>query len=856
MEKAISNTFFNRCRIIIMVVIAVITVWMCSHFIFSANRIERVILISIDTCRADYLSCYGYQDETTPNIDELAKEGILFKNTISPIPLTLPGHASMLTGTIPPYHGIHDNTDYKLGLSNVTLTEILKESGFATAAFISSFMMDSQFGLDQGFDSYSDIFEKTYSSVGINERKGGETSRLAAQWLDTHKDESFFLFLHYFDPHKSYKPPEPFASKFSQNLYAGEIAYTDACIGQVITRLKELGLYDSTLIIITGDHGEMLGEHGELTHSFYIYQGAIKVPLIFKLPGRSLSQTVSAPVGLIDIVPTVCSLLGIKTPPEVQGMDLSAYLQGKPPSAEKRYLYCESFIPTEYKANSLMGVVTDKYKYIQTTRPELYDLANDPAESRNLVTSQPQMARVLKDRLAQILEGSVRDDTSDSRLALDTRGLENLKSLGYVSTSISVDFEFAQILDDPKDVIGFHKVFLEIHRLLREEEYDRARILCEKILPQRPEFMGIQLAMAQIAIDQQQYSEAISHLQEPLRLEPDNSIVHHNMGVALVGLNRFEESIRHLEEALRLRPENPESISALGVALSKQGKIAQAAEYLSKALRLDPVNFDSHKNFGMFLLEHGKTQEAMTHFNQMQLLKPDKADVPHKLGVLLAQHGKLALVEGFFKRAIELNPDHAQAHHMLGVALLQMNRSAEAVEHLKISLSRRPEKPEMLVKIGSALALEGKLSLAADYFSKASEINPQMPQARYHLAQTLVRLDKIAPAVLHYQKLLELNPDQPEVLNTLAWLMATSENQELRNPQEAVQLAKHACELTKYKQPALLDTLAVAYAAKGDFPNAIETAEKAIELAESAGRRELADRIRKRIESYKAGRIF
>ena len=259
---------WKYCLLLGLIVIAIV---MAGWFLFGLTKdtgeIRNVLLISIDTCRADYLSCYGYPRETTPNIDELAREGILFENVISPVPLTLPAHSSMLTGTIPPYHRVHNNIDYKLGLSNVTLAEILKEVGFTTSAFISSFIMDSQFGLDQGFDTYNDSFEKTYSSVGINERKAGETSRLAAQWLDEHKDESFFLFLHYYDPHKSYEPPKPFASKFPQNPYAGEIAYTDDYIGQVITRLKELGLYDSTLIIITSDHGEMLGEHGEPAHA-------------------------------------------------------------------------------------------------------------------------------------------------------------------------------------------------------------------------------------------------------------------------------------------------------------------------------------------------------------------------------------------------------------------------------------------------------------------------------------------------------------------------------------------------------------------------------------------------------------
>ena len=239
----------------------------------SPPTIRNILLISIDTCRADHLSCYGHKKNTTPNIDSIAKTGIRFENAITPVPQTLPSHSSMLTGTTPLYHGVHDNNGYKLSHSNITLAQILKNKGFTTAAFISAFVLDSQFGLSQGFGTYNDRFEEELNSNGIVERRAEETSSLAMKWLDDHKAEPFFLFLHYFDPHMKYDPPEPFALEFSDNLYAGEIAYTDHWIGKVLDKLKETGLYDSTLIIITSDHGEMLGEHREVTHAYYIYQG-------------------------------------------------------------------------------------------------------------------------------------------------------------------------------------------------------------------------------------------------------------------------------------------------------------------------------------------------------------------------------------------------------------------------------------------------------------------------------------------------------------------------------------------------------------------------------------------------------
>ncbi|MFC1739035.1 sulfatase [Planctomycetota bacterium] len=424
--------------------------------------IRSIILISIDTCRADYLGCYGYPRRITPNIDKFAEESILFNNVISPVPITLPAHSSMLTGTTPPYHGVHYNYDYKLDKSNVTLAEILKDNGFTTGAVISSFILDSQFGLDQGFDYYHDRFVNTPNTNIDNERKGEEASRLAIQWLEKNKSKKSFLFLHYYDPHHNYEPPEPFATNFKDNLYAGEISYTDYCIGKVIKKLKSMSMYESSLIIITGDHGEMLGEHGEVTHMYFIYQSAVKVPLLLKLPGRSKPERTDETVGIIDIVPTICGALEIAAPSGLQGKDLLE----KSRQDKNRYIYCESLYPTKYQANSLLGVVTEGLKYIQTTRPELYDLTNDPQESVNLVGKQPQRARILQDKLKQILEQNIRKRGPDSKLELSEEDKRRLESLGYVASSVAEDFSFDQSKEDPKDLIDFHQKNARAHQLI------------------------------------------------------------------------------------------------------------------------------------------------------------------------------------------------------------------------------------------------------------------------------------------------------------------------------------------------------------------------------------------------------
>ena len=308
-------------------VFAAAVVWFWPDRRRQPPEINRVLLISIDTCRADRINCYGYPRPTSPHIDAVAREGSLFTNAISPVPMTLPSHSTMLTGTIPPYHGVHDNLMYGLGQDNVTLAQILKDQGFATefatGAVVGTFVLDAQFGLDRGFDSYDDQFKSYDTAIKLTERQGSDVSRLAIEWLEKHKEDKFFLFAHYYDPHAPYAPPDPFASRFADDLYAGEIAYTDDCVGLVLQKLKDLGLYDSTLVVITADHGELLGEHGEATHSFFIYQNALRVPLIVKLPHspsddeasrQDEPRRIDSVAGLVDIVLTICGLMGIDSP--------------------------------------------------------------------------------------------------------------------------------------------------------------------------------------------------------------------------------------------------------------------------------------------------------------------------------------------------------------------------------------------------------------------------------------------------------------------------------------------------------------------------------------------------------------
>ena len=665
----IVKTSIKKFTIIILLSLLV-TAFLVMRFLSSPavlpEDIRHIVLISIDTCRADYLSCYGYPDKTQPYIDRLAGQGILFENVISPIPITLPAHSSMLTGTIPTYHGVHDNTDYKLGGSNVTLAEILKEAGFSTAAFISAFVLDSMFGLDQGFDTYHDKFDtERETSGGINERIGGETNRYALQWLEENKDERFFMFLHYFDPHREYDPPELYKSMFPNRgetkgsiltgLYAGEIAYTDYCIGQVVNKLKDLNLYDSTLIIVTGDHGEMLLEHGEFTHSYYIYQSAVKVPMLFKLPGRTKSRVIKDTAGLIDIVPTVCGLLSLKPPAQVQGKDLSGYFWNKNFGLKDRLFYCESMTPTKYHANPLLGVVSKRWKYIKTTMPELYDLIKDPQERVNLITQQPQRGRILEDELAQIIEQASSTQASDSKWQLDAESLKRLESLGYVGAKVKESLQINPTLKDPKEMITFYMNDMWAGELIKKKNYGDARVLCEKMLAIYPDDINTLIKMGDIAIGQGDFNRAFNYLQKTLKLSPDSVDIHEKIGTTYFQLGQYDKALEHFNKEVRIRPEESSIHNNLGFTLYKQGKLDEAIESFEKSLELKPGVLEVHNNLARVFLQQNNQAKAAANLSESLRLEPAQPAVLNNLAWIRATSEDTSLVNS--KEAVRLAQD-------------------------------------------------------------------------------------------------------------------------------------------------------------------------------------------------------
>ncbi len=641
------------------------------------GRIRNVILISIDTCRADYLGCYGYRRATTPNIDAVAGDAVLFENAVTPVPITLPAHTSMLAGTTPVYHQVHDNGNYYVAPYNRTLAQILGEHGYRTAAFVSAAVLHREFGLARGFDTYDDDFSAAGETGLQPQRRATETSDRAVDWLEGHKDENFFLFLHYFDPHFPYEPPEPFGSLFGGNPYAGEIAYTDFAIGRVTGKLKELGLYETTLLIITADHGEMLGEHSELTHAFFIYQSALRVPLIMRIPHRNKPVRVSARVSLIDIAPTVCGLLGIEPPAVMQGGGLGSYIKGRAGPAGDRSFYCESLYPTIYGCNPLLGIISGRWKYIKTTRPELYDVWEDPAESRNLIDIQPKRAHLLDEHLKLMVKQLAHDKSFASRAVIDEKTLRSIESLGYLASArVDDSFEFDGSRQDPKDFINFHCENMAIGTLFNARKFEQAKTLCRRMLSERPGYVQSYVYLGSIALEQGDNEAVISnHLKyiehvDPDRDKPDRpdnkyadlsrehpplKKAHLELAMACYKLARFEQALRHARIAVRLGPTSRQAHNTLGIILAHLGDNRQAAAHFQQALRLGLDSFDVHYNLATVLEAQGETSRAVEHYQRCLELDPARrASILYRLGSVFLKGTKPDRARQCWREALEL----------------------------------------------------------------------------------------------------------------------------------------------------------------------------------------------------------
>ena len=661
-------------------------------------------------------------------------------------------------------------------------------------------------------------------------------------------------------------------------------------------KLEELDLAESTLLVITGDHGEMLGEHGERDHG-YIYQRALRVPLIIKLPGTSSGaeepREVNQIMGLIDIVPTIAGLLGFDPPTQAQGEDLSPWLEGDSVSKEPRHFYAESLSPSRYYgATSLFGLVTRRWKYIHTTRPELYDLESDPEEAHNLAASDPARADVMKRRLAEILASHQREGR-DSQFELDEASRERLEALGYLSRGTPrMELRFdtdGEDGEDPKDLIEFYRKDQQLAELIHQENYDDARSLGGAMLRQRPDYVAAHLQMAEIAFAEDDLALAKDSYARAVELDPENEKAHSNLAIVYRMLGELDAAVAHFRRALEIEPNfveaksrlaqslteqgrldeavdllresaasEPNSAKAaaqLGLALATQGKLVVAVEHYRRALLLNADSEEAHFYLANALVAQGKLDEAVEHFREVLRLDPERAQAHHRLGLALRERGKTAEAVAQFEEALRIDPALAVAHNELGAALKRQGRLDDAARHYREALAIDPDLATAHNNLGSLSGSQGELDEAIRHFRRALEADPEHAEAHNNLALALRMKGKRDEPLAHFRAALAQRPEWTEPMNELAWILATHPDARERNPQEAVRLAERCAELSDHRQPVVLDTLAAAYASVGEFAKAVNMAEKAVELA-AAPNQGLANEIQTRLLLYRREKPF
>jgi arylsulfatase A-like enzyme/Tfp pilus assembly protein PilF len=726
---------------------------------FGATARPNVVLITIDTLRADHLPAYGYQKVKTPAIDSLVKDGVLFKRAVAHAPITLPSHTSIMTGLYPMTHGVRNNGDYYLPDSIPTLAEVLQRSGYRTAAFVSAFLLDARFGLNRGFDVYDDSTTSQSSQARpelslTRRRRGDETAAKALAWLDSRGSDQtpFFLWVHFFDPHQDYDLPEPYLTQYKDHPYDGEIAFTDAQVRALLDRLKGLGLYRDTLVVLTGDHGEGLGEHGESAHSIFIYDSTQRIPLILKLPQERRAGITVAPLARhVDIVPTVLDVLNI---PATAFHDLPGRsLMGSAPDSAVRS-YAEAYLPKDYYGwSSLESVDDGAYKYIQAPKPELYDLGRDPHEKENLQTQQSDRAMRMQAQLEALQKKySAPEAAGRAAHAPDAALLSALRDSGYMG---GLPQSAAESGKDPKDMIGLQETMLSAHHLIAEENYDEAMRVLRRVLKDNPENVSVRATLAETLRKTGHPDESVREYGEIIKLNPDSVSAHLALAhIYIKDWPDYKAAEVEIARAEALAPKEPSIWVMRGDLAQVRGDIAGSMELYKKAQAMGERSSDLMVGQGSAFNREGRFAQARDELLDAVKTEPDNAEAHYNLGVVLEHLGAPPqAAEKEYRLALRYNPRDNLSYGNLGSLYRRLGRDSEAEDALLAALKIKPTDLIALYNLGCVYMDTGRTQAAVPLFEKIVAVDPTSVFGPSGLAPAYSKLGKEDEAFLQYQKI-------------------------------------------------------------------------------------------------------
>jgi len=668
----------------------------------------HLVLVTIDTLRADRLGCYGSRTVATPHLDVIARGGALAEDATVHVPLTRPSHVSIFTGLYPAEHGVRDNVSPSLAPSVPVLAEVLQKAGFSTAAFVSSIVVSRQSGLFRGFDTYSDRFEVEADDARFLDqiqRRGDAPTAEAIAWLEAHRAGRLFVWLHLYDPHDPYEPPEPYASRYAGRPYDGEVAWADELVGRLDATLERLGLGKNTLLVVTSDHGESLGEHGEEVHGYFVYEATLRVPLLARGPGVPAGTRLHETFRSVDVLPTLLDLLRV-TPPagaHLSGRSLAGPLRGGPePPSEPTY--AESLTPLlHYGWSDLRSLREGRWKYIQAPRPELFDVRNDPGEERNLLAAEPARAEALRVALARRLEGERSAPTPAAGAAgVPPELLEKLGALGYVGAGGPAPGARGA---DPKDKLDEFKA---TSRLVRE---------------------------ALVHLREGDPAGSAARLQQVLARGIEGFEVHYYLGRALFDLKRFPDAERHFSEAIRRLPAYGPAYRALADCREAAGDTNGALRALEEGEARCPRDARLREAAGRLLRRRGRPAQARRAYEDALALAPRDARVRVELGELLRDGGELERAIELTREAVALDPEPAAYWNALGMLLGGAGRMAEAESAFREAVKRDDADAQYVYNLGLALLRQGRGAQARPCFETAVRLQPSFPAARQRLAE-------------------------------------------------------------------------------------------------------------------------